>query len=78
MRKATFEVPSEVIGDFTEKMTELELDNSIVGRTADDEIEVEVIYEKNESDQVDELEAYLEELKDGLDEEEEEEEDEKE
>ena len=44
MRKVNFEVPSEVIGDFTEKLTELELENSIVGKTEDDEIEIEVTY----------------------------------
>ena len=73
MRKVSFEVPQEVIGDFTEKLTELELENSIVGKTEDDEIKVEVHYEKNESKQVDELEEYLEELINNLDEEEEEE-----
>jgi hypothetical protein len=66
MRKVSFEVPSEVIGDFTEKLTELELENSIVGKTQDDEIEVEVYYEKSESKLVDELEEYLDELKGGL------------
>ena len=75
MRKAHFEVPSEVIGNFTEKMTELELENSIVGKNEDGEIEVEVYYEKDESDSVDELETYLEELKEGIEEEEEGEED---
>lgn len=63
MRKAIFEVPSKVIGEFTEKLTDLELENSIVGKNDDEEIEVEVLYEKNESDQVDELETFLEELK---------------
>lgn len=79
MRKVVFEVPSEVIGQFTEKMVELELENSIVGKTEDDEIEVEVLYEKDEVQEVDELEEYLEELIDGIEEEgeEEEEEDEK-
>jgi hypothetical protein len=78
MRKAKFEVPSEVIGEFTEKMVELELENSIVGKTEDDEIEVEVLYEKNEADKVDELEEFLENLIENIEEEgEEEEEDEK-
>lgn len=76
MRKATFEVPSDLMGDFTEKLTELELTNSIIGTTEDDEIQVEVYYEKDESDAVDELETFLEELKEKeCDEEEEEEED---
>lgn len=69
MRKAMFVVPSEVIGEFTEKLTDLELENSIVGKTDEDEIEIEVLYEKNESKQVDELETFLEELQNGIEEE---------
>ena len=76
MRKISFEVPSEVMGDFTEKLTDLELENSIVGKTENDEIEVEVYYDKSESKQVDELEEYLDELKEGLEDEHEEEEEE--
>jgi hypothetical protein len=72
MRRIIFEVPQEVIGDFTEKLTELELENSIVGKTENGKIEIEVSYEKSESDQVDELEEYLGELIDNLDEEEDE------
>ena len=69
MRKVSFEVPAEVIVDFSEKLTELELENSIVGKTQDDGIEIEVQYEKDESKQVDELEEYLEELIENLGEE---------
>ncbi len=75
MRKANFEVPAEVIGGFSEKMLELGLNNSITGRTENDEIEIEVLYEKDESDQVDELEEYLDELISELEEQEEEEDD---
>lgn len=63
MTRIIFEVPSEVIGDFTEKLTELELTNSIVGRNGEDEIEIEVLYEKNEINLVRELETFLDELK---------------
>ena len=76
MRKATFEVPSEVIGDFTEKLTELELDNSITGTNEEDEILIDVHYEKEEARQVDELEDFLEALKDSLEDEEDEDDDE--
>ncbi len=69
MRKMSFEVPQEVIGDFTEKLIELELENSIVGKTEDEEIEIEVSYEKSESKLVDELEEFLEELKEDLEDE---------
>lgn len=78
MRKISFEVPSEVMVDFTEKLTDLELENSIVGKTENDEIEVEVYYDKSESKQVDELEEYFDELKEGLEEEDSEEEEENE
>jgi hypothetical protein len=76
MRKAEFEVPAEVFGDFTEKLSESGLDNRVLGRTEDDEIEVEVYYEKSDVRVIDELEEYLEELKENLESEEEEEEDE--
>lgn len=78
MRKITFEVPVELISDFTEKLTELGLENSITGKTGEDEIEIEVLYDKEESSEVDELEEYLEELKENLREEETEEENEEE
>jgi hypothetical protein len=50
MRKIGFEVPSEVIGDFAEKLTQLELDNSMVRKTDEDEIAVEIYYEKSKSE----------------------------
>ena len=74
MRRITLEVPSQVIGDFTEKLTEMELENSIIGKNDDDEIEIEIAYEKDQASQVGELEDYLDELIDGLEGEEEEEE----
>jgi hypothetical protein len=76
MRKAEFEVPSEIFGDFVEKLTATGLDNTVLGRNEDDEIEIEVYYEKSEAGQIDKLEEYLEELIDDLDENEEEEEEE--
>jgi hypothetical protein len=71
-RKITLEVPAELIGDFTEKLTELDLENSITGKNDDDEILVEIIYEKDETSSIDELEEYLEEQKEELETEEEE------
>ncbi len=75
MRKVEFEVPAEVFGDFAEKLTETGLENRVLGRNQDDEIEVEIRYEKGEGDLVDELEEYLEELIEDLDEDDEEKED---
>ncbi|MBS1635295.1 MAG: hypothetical protein JST26_05185 [Bacteroidetes bacterium] len=76
MRKASMEVPADVIGDFTQKLTELGLENALTGTTDEGEIEVEIYYDKDDSELVDELEEYLEELKEQLNEEEDEEEDE--
>lgn len=71
MRHVTFEVPAEVIGDFTEKLTEFELENAIVGKNEDGEILIEVLYDKSESEEIDALEEYLEELVDELEDEDE-------
>lgn len=62
MRKAIFEVPAEHIGDFTDRLVETGLENSITGRTEDDEIEIEVLYDKGQEDSVDELDEFLSEL----------------
>lgn len=77
MRHLTLEVPSEVIGAFTERLIDMGFENSIVGKNDDDEIEIEIVYEKDQALQIDELEEYLEELIEGLDEEESEEEEDK-
>ena len=75
MRKVEFEVPAEVFGDFAEKLTELDLDNRVLGRNEDDEIEIEVSYSKEEAGLVDKLEDFLEELIENLEEEDEEDKD---
>ena len=62
MRKVEFNVPTEVITEFAEELTNRDVSNSIIGTTEDDEIIIEVEYEKSESDAVDELEAILEKL----------------
>ena len=79
MRKVEFEVPSEVFGDFSEKLAETGLDNRVLGRNEDDEIEVEVYYDKSDAGVIDELEEHLEDLKENLsgDEDEDEDEDDK-
>lgn len=64
MRKIEFEVPTEVFGNFAEKLSETDLDNRVLGRNEDDEIEV--YYEKSESRLVDDLEDCVEELKERL------------
>lgn len=76
MRKTEFEVPTEVFGAFTEKLSETGLDNRVLGKNEDDEIEIEVYYEKEDNDQIDELEEFLEALKEELENSEEDEENE--
>lgn len=66
-RIAIFEVPTEVIGEFSEKLTDLELENSIIGRN-DEGIEIQVQYERDESNVVEELEEFLETLIYGIEE----------
>ena len=46
MRKAEFEVPSEVMAEFTDEMVSRDMDNKVTGTNEDNEILVEVIYEK--------------------------------
>jgi predicted HTH transcriptional regulator len=78
MRKAEFNVPSEAMAEFAEEMANRNLSNTVAGTNEDGEIIVEVEYNRDESEEVDELETILEKLREELEEEiEEEEEDEK-
>ena len=77
MRKAEFAVPSEVMAKFADEISERELDNTITGTTEDGEILVEVIYEKEESESVDELETFLDKLREQIEEEDDEDEEDK-
>jgi len=74
MRKAEFEVPSVVMAEFAEEMASRDLDNKVIGTNEDNEIVVEVNYEREESKSVDELEKILDNLREQMEEEEEEEE----
>lgn len=77
MRKAEFFVPSEGMVEFADAMASRKLDNTVTGTTTEGEIVVEVNYERDETDGVDELEEVLEKIREELDEEKDEEEDEK-
>jgi hypothetical protein len=70
MRKAEFYVPKEAMPEFVLEMTDRKLENTISGVSEDDEIIIEVEYEKDDSDDVDELESLLEKLVDKFKEEE--------
>lgn len=76
MRYVNLEVPAEVLTHFVREMQQREIKAVIVGIDDDDEFELRIGFEKEETEKIDELEEVLEELIDSLpDEEEEEEED---
>ncbi len=66
MRKAEFLIPSQVMVEFTDEMANRDLEGTVSGTTDEDEIILEVEYEKDESEGVDELEEILEKLREGL------------
>ena len=71
MRTVKVEVPVDVMLEFAEKLSSTDFEHQITGTTEDDEVEIEIFYEKHESDAIDELEEYLQELIDNIEEEEE-------
>ena len=75
MRKAEFIVPQEAAVAFSDELINRNLSNEITGTTEDNELVIEVVYEKEESKEVDELELHLDNLIEQLEEESEEEED---
>lgn len=62
MRKAEFMVPAELMPKFTEELVSTKLDNQLTGVTEDDDIVIEVEYEQEETEAVDELEEFLNDL----------------
>ena len=62
MRKAEFNVPSEVMAEFAEELANRNVSNSVTGTNEEGEIIVEVEYDRDETEEVDELEALLEKL----------------
>ncbi len=71
MRKAEFEVPAELMPEFTEALVETELKHSLTGVNGEGEIVIEVQYKRDEADTVNELEEQLDNLLERADEEEE-------
>lgn len=76
MRKAEFNVPSEVMAEFAQELANKNLSNTVTGTTEESEIIVEVEYDREQSDEVDELEEILEKFREQLEEENEEDEEE--
>jgi hypothetical protein len=71
MRKAEVAVPSELMSEFAEGLETRDLEGRITGTNDDNEILVEVNYEKDETKVVDDIEAALTKRKEELEEEEE-------
>jgi hypothetical protein len=61
MKAKTFEVPSELLPEFSGLLAELELVNEIMGTNDDDEIIVEVSYGNKQKESLKELSDWLEE-----------------
>lgn len=72
MRKVEFNVPSEVMTEFAEELATRNLDNTIVGTTDEGEIIIEINYERDETKEIDELEAIFEKLLEEIEEDEDE------
>jgi hypothetical protein len=69
MRKVTFDVPVEVLTEFLEAVSDKELNSTVVSKT-DNEFNIEIDYDREESGIIDELEETLETLIEGIEEEE--------
>ena len=67
MKSKIFEVPTELLADFSELLSENELVNEIQGSTEDDEIIIEVSYSAKQKAAIHELEDWLEDALDELD-----------
>lgn len=70
--KTEFNVPTNSIIEFSEILAENELENEIIGTTDDNELIVEVRFEKSEFDAVEQLEHLVESTNDEEEEENEE------
>ncbi len=62
MRKIEFRAPQKIMADFANEITSRDLANSIIGSTEDKKVIIEVEYEKDETELIDELEEKFEEL----------------
>jgi hypothetical protein len=62
-RKAEFSVPTDLLTEFVEEMTTRSLKATITGTNEEEDVLLELEYEKDETSEVDELEKFLERLK---------------
>lgn len=62
-RKAEFSVPTDLLTEFVEEMTTRSLKATITGTNEEEDVLLELEYEKDETSEVDDLEKFLERLK---------------
>lgn len=62
MRKIELEVPQRIMVDFAKEISDRNLTNTITGATDDKKVIIEIEFEKEESELVDELEEIFDEL----------------
>ena len=63
MRKIEFEVPQRIMADFAGEISEKNLTNTITGTTGDQKVIIEIEFDKEESEMVDELEEIFDKMK---------------
>ncbi len=59
MRRAHFEVPEGAMCEFARELASRQLNNTIVGVNPDEEVVIQVDYDRNETEAIDELEEVL-------------------
>lgn len=67
MKKINFEVPTEGMPEFVEDLSSRNLSNSVLGTNEDGDIIIEVFYDKEDEDEINQLENLLEKIIDELD-----------
>lgn len=61
-RKVEFEVPAALMPKFTEELVSKQLDHQLTGITEDDEIIIEILFNQDDPDEVEELEEFFDDL----------------
>ena len=67
MKTKLFNVPSEIMTEFVEQMTESQLENDVIGTTEENEVAIEVHYEPEDRYAVFELTEIIEDHEDDTD-----------
>jgi hypothetical protein len=62
-RKAEFTVPTDVLAEFVEEITSRSMQATITGSSEEGDILLEIEYDKDETSEIDKLEAALDRIK---------------